>query len=82
MTAEVEVRIENLRYSGKNYALTKALDCFCQMRYDCPYFFFFLAINVKLLFQGAVSASYPHPAREVWAVCESKALLVGSILGS
>lgn len=27
MAEEVEIMIQRLRYSGKNYALTKALDC-------------------------------------------------------
>lgn len=66
MAEEVEIRIQKLRYSGKNYALTKALDCLSQTM-------FVLFFSEQLLWRCCQWFCSP-PSGEPGAVCQTSPL--------
>lgn len=75
MAEEVEIRIQKLRYSGKNYALTKALDCLGVRR--CV-FSFFLNTYCEASSPRCCQWFFSPHSGEPGAVCESKTVLCSS----
>lgn len=86
MAKEVEIMSQNLRYSGKNYALTKVWTQFlCQIMFffwELLMWSFFLQVQSVILIPIQHQSSVLCVKAKVWCSCTALVLLVGSVSSS